>query len=96
MPAVSPPVWAATEPMLTMRPQRAFIMPGTTCCVQYIAPSMQFLLAVFLFHEPFDGHKAAGYVAIWTGLAIFTVHALWRASRPAQPGAGSPTRASGS
>ena len=92
--ALSGPV--TSMPLLLFAAAARRIRLSTLGVIQYIAPSMQFLLAVFLFHEPFDGHKAAGYVAIWTGLAIFTVHALWRASRPAQPGAGSPTRASGS
>jgi len=49
--------------------------------IQYIAPSLQFLLAIYVFHEPFDPHKALGYIAIWTGLAVFTAEALWLASR---------------
>lgn len=49
--------------------------------IQYIAPSVQFVLALFYFREPFDPHKAIGYLAIWTGLAVFTAEALWRASR---------------
>lgn len=92
--ALSGPV--TSMPLLLFAAAARRIRLSTLGVIQYIAPSMQFLLAVFLFHEPFDGHKAAGYVAIWTGLAIFTVDALWRASRPSQPGAGSPTRASGS
>jgi chloramphenicol-sensitive protein RarD len=92
--ALSGPV--TSMPLLLFAAAARRIQLSTLGVIQYIAPSMQFLLAVFLFHEPFDGHKAAGYVAIWTGLAIFTGHALWTASRPAQPGAGSPIRASGS
>jgi chloramphenicol-sensitive protein RarD len=49
--------------------------------IQYVAPSLQFVLALFYFREPFDPHKALGYVAIWTGLAVFTAEALWLASR---------------
>ena len=49
--------------------------------IQYIAPSLQFLLATMYFHEAFDPHKAIGYVAIWTGLAVFTADAVWLASR---------------
>jgi chloramphenicol-sensitive protein RarD len=49
--------------------------------IQYIAPSLQFLLAIFVFHEAFDPHKAIGYIAIWTGLAVFTAEAVWLASR---------------
>lgn len=92
--ALSGPV--TSMPLLLFAAAARRIRLSTLGVIQYIAPSMQFLLAVFLFREPFDGHKAAGYVAIWTGLAIFTADALWKASRKAQPGAGSPKRASGS
>jgi chloramphenicol-sensitive protein RarD len=38
---------------------------------QYIAPSLGFLLAVFLYHEPFTYAHLVTFVLIWTGLAIF-------------------------
>nr|WP_086937474.1 EamA family transporter RarD [Thaumasiovibrio occultus] len=44
--------------------------------MQYIEPSLQFLLAVLLFAEPFDEIKAVGFGFIWLGLAITTAEAL--------------------
>lgn len=35
---------------------------------QYIEPTMQFLLAVFLFHEAFDAVKGVSFSLIWLGL----------------------------
>lgn len=35
---------------------------------QYIEPSIQFLLAVFLFHEAFDEVKGVSFSLIWLGL----------------------------
>jgi chloramphenicol-sensitive protein RarD len=48
--------------------------------LQYIAPSLQFLLAVLVFHEPFGHVQAACFAAIWAALAIFSVEAI-RAAR---------------
>jgi chloramphenicol-sensitive protein RarD len=44
--------------------------------LQYIAPSLQFLLAVLVFHEPFGQVQALCFAAIWTALAIFSVEAI--------------------
>ncbi|MDO9598851.1 MAG: EamA family transporter RarD [Azoarcus sp.] len=41
--------------------------------LQYLAPSLNFLLAVFLFGEPFDHHQLIGFVLIWGALALYTV-----------------------
>lgn len=46
---------------------------------QYLTPSMTFLLAIFLFHEPFDTMQLITFVLIWTGLAIFSLDGVMRA-----------------
>ena len=46
--------------------------------VQYLAPSIVFLLGVFLFHEPLDWAKLACFGLIWTAIAIFSWDALRR------------------
>lgn len=40
--------------------------------LQYIAPTMIFLTAVFVFHEPFTTTRAIAFCFIWTGLALYT------------------------
>ena len=55
--------------------------------LQYIAPSIQFLLAVLVFHEPFGAVKAICFAAIWTALAIFSVEAIRGARARAAPAA---------
>jgi chloramphenicol-sensitive protein RarD len=40
---------------------------------QYLAPSLQFLLAVLYFREPFDAGKAFGYIFVWIGLALYSL-----------------------
>src|SRR5205085_10004375 len=44
--------------------------------LQYIAPSIQFLLAVLAFGEPFGRAQAICFAAIWTALAIFSFEGL--------------------
>lgn len=53
--------------------------------LQYIAPTIQFLLGVALYHEPFGGARLIGFVLIWSGLAVYSCEGLWRswASRAA-------------
>lgn len=46
--------------------------------LQYIAPSLQLLLGVWLYREPFDTGKAIGYVFIWIALAVFTLEGRWQ------------------
>ncbi len=44
--------------------------------LQYIAPSTQFVLGVFVSDEYFDGLRLIGFATIWLGLAIFAADAL--------------------
>jgi len=49
--------------------------------LQYIGPSIQLLLGVWLYHEPFAGAKLIGFVMIWLGLAVYSGEALLRGWR---------------
>ena len=46
---------------------------STLGVLQYLAPTMQFLLGVTLFHEPLPVVKLLGFVLVWIGVALFTV-----------------------
>lgn len=48
---------------------------------QYIAPSGQFLLAVFAFDEPFTTAHLITFGCIWTGLAVFSADSWRRGTR---------------
>jgi len=39
--------------------------------MQYIAPTMQFVLGVFVYHEPFTRERLIGFVIVWTALAVY-------------------------
>lgn len=38
--------------------------------LQYIAPTLQFLIGVLVYHEPFNAATLVGFCIIWTALAI--------------------------
>ena len=57
--------------------------------IQYIGPTLQLLLGVFLYGEPFAGARAVGFCIIWAGLAVFVADGLLR-SRRAAPARRSP------
>ena len=55
---------------------------STIAILQYIAPTMIFLTAVFIFDEPFSGRTLAAFALIWAGLALYT-SGMRAAKRPA-------------
>lgn len=54
---------------------------STVGLMQYLAPTLQFLIGVFVFHETFDRDRAIGFAFIWVALAVFAVDGLLRARR---------------
>ena len=60
----------------------ARLIPYSTIgIVQYIGPTLQFLIGVFVFHEAFTAERAVGFVAIWTALAIYAADGAYRTRR---------------
>ena len=49
---------------------------STIAILQYIAPTMIFLVAVFVFDEPFVGAKRIAFPLIWLALVIYTTTML--------------------
>ena len=59
---------------------------ATLGLVQYLSPTIQLLLGVWVFHEPFDGPRLVGFAFIWSALALVSADALGlRLLRPAPP-----------
>jgi chloramphenicol-sensitive protein RarD len=46
--------------------------------MQYISPTLQLLLGIWLYHEPFDSARLTGFVLIWSALAVFSLEGLWK------------------
>jgi chloramphenicol-sensitive protein RarD len=51
--------------------------------LQYLSPSLQFALGVWLFHEPFEASRLVGFVLIWTALLVYSLEGGWARTRPA-------------
>lgn len=59
---------------------------STAGILQYISPSLVFLTAVFIFHEPMSTVKLVSFIIIWVALAIFSAAAIrddWQRRRAA-------------
>lgn len=53
--------------------------------LQYVAPTLQFLIGVFLYKEPFDRSHLIGFGIIWVALIIFWVENYMSHRTPAEP-----------
>jgi chloramphenicol-sensitive protein RarD len=62
---------------------------ATLGLLQYIGPTIQFLVGLLLYREPFTSAQAAAFVFIWIGLALYSADSFRRARGPKaspQPG----------
>ena len=50
---------------------------ATMGILQYISPSLQFALGVWLFNEPFQPARLVGFVLIWTALLVYSLEGWW-------------------
>jgi chloramphenicol-sensitive protein RarD len=53
--------------------------------LQYIAPTVQFLLGIFLYQEPFSLTRLAGFAIIWLALLIFSLEGFLNHRKQATP-----------
>ena len=45
--------------------------------IQYLTPSIQLLIGVYLYHEPFTPTHSITFGLIWAGLVIFSINSLF-------------------
>ncbi len=50
--------------------------------LQYLGPSLQLGIGVFVFHEPLPSAKLAGFALIWLALALYAVEGAIFSARP--------------
>ena len=74
----------STTPLMLFTAAARKLAYSTLGMLQFIAPTLQLLIAVLLYHEPFRAAHAIAFAAIWTALALY-VTALLRAPRLPQP-----------
>jgi chloramphenicol-sensitive protein RarD len=64
-------------PLLLFASAVQLVPLSTVGILQYIAPSIQFLLGTLLYHEPFGPAQLRGFIAVWVALVAFTADGLW-------------------
>ena len=45
--------------------------------MQYLAPTMQFLIGVFIYKEPFSTQQLIGFSIVWLGLLLFAAESFY-------------------
>jgi chloramphenicol-sensitive protein RarD len=78
-------------PLLLFATAARRVSMATLGLVQYLSPSIQFVLAVTLFNEPFSLKRGIGFGFIWLGLAIYSAEGLWRYRRQQTQASPAPT-----
>ena len=68
-------------PLLLFASGARLIDLTTVGLLQYVAPTLQFLLGVIVYGEGWSGGQAVGYVVIWVALALFAGEGVWRRQR---------------
>jgi chloramphenicol-sensitive protein RarD len=65
-------------PLLLFAAGARRITLATLGTLQYVSPTIQFLLGVTWFGEPLDPTRLVGFVLIWAALAIYSADGfLW-------------------
>jgi chloramphenicol-sensitive protein RarD len=75
---------ASTTPLLFFTAAARRLRYSTLGILQFIAPTLQFLVAVFLYGEPFTTAHAIAFGAIWTAALLYLISA-WRSASPSLP-----------
>jgi len=57
-------------------------IPYTTVGIlQYTAPTIQLLVGVLLYDEPFAGPRVLGFALIWLALVVYAGDGAWRSRK---------------
>ena len=77
----------STTPLLLFTAAARRLRYSTLGILQFIAPTLQFIIAVWLYGEAFTTAHAIAFGAIWTALALYVaslIHSMRNASRAAE------------
>lgn len=64
---------ATAIPMLLFTFGARRVTMTTLGLLQYVAPTLQFLIGVYIIGEPFEPSRLIGFVIIWTALAVYWI-----------------------
>jgi chloramphenicol-sensitive protein RarD len=74
---------ATAVPLLLFASAARRVSLATLGLMQYLSPTIQFVLGVFLYREPFSTGRGIGFLLIWTALALYSAES-WRMLRQAR------------
>ncbi len=72
---------ATSIPLLLFAYGARLVTLTTLGILQYIAPTMQFLIGILIYNEPFTSQRIVGFTIIWIALAIYSGENLWQRRR---------------
>jgi chloramphenicol-sensitive protein RarD len=58
---------------------------ATLGLLQYLSPTIQFVVAVAIYHEPFGHERLLAFVLIWCAIVMYSGANVWSARRSATP-----------
>ncbi len=67
---------ATAVPLMIYANAAKLLRLSTIGIMQYMTPTIIFLIAVFVFHEPMNPVKLFAFVLIWAALALYTLSML--------------------
>lgn len=70
-----------TLPLLGFSYSAQVLHLSTLGILQYITPTIAFLLGVFVYHEYFSANMLVTFILIWTGLIIYSVDGIFSLKR---------------
>lgn len=86
--------WVLSSGLVTSVPLVLFaygaqrIRLTTLGLLQYIGPTVQFLIGLLVYREPFDGGRLQAFGLIWIGLALYSADTFWKQRRTLLKAAG--------
>jgi len=63
-------------PLLLFASAVRLVPLSTMGLLQFLSPTIQLVLALALYHEPFGGSRLVGFAAVWIALAVFAAQQL--------------------
>jgi chloramphenicol-sensitive protein RarD len=68
-------------PLLLFADGAQRIRMTTLGLLQYLAPTLQFLIGLLVYREAFDTHQLQAFAFIWAGLALYSADSFWAQRR---------------
>ncbi|WP_438480920.1 EamA family transporter RarD [Oleiharenicola lentus] len=73
--------WITAIPLLLFAYGAQRVRLTTLGLLQYLAPTVQFLIGLFVYHEAFDTGRLQAFAIIWIGLLLYTADGFWTQRR---------------